>query len=245
MSNDQPESPDWHASFASTAWTLIYRVQALPASRRAEALDGLLSRYWRPIYAFYRSLGLPPHDAEDLVQSLLQRFVVQEGILRVAEERGRFRDWLVACARRHFFDWRRRNLAAKRHPAEGLISLDAAVAVDGVPLEPAVAADADRALREAWRRDLLDHAIRAVEVDCARLDRLDDWQLFLDYHLSEPSARPTWKQLAGRHRLRDWQEAVHRAEWVKRRLRRALREEIGRYVHGEAAIDEEILDLFW
>ena len=68
--------------------------------------------------------------------------------------------------------------------------------------------------------------------------------MFVAYYLSTEQNQPTWRTIAERHRLRDWKDAAHRAEWVKGRLAKAIRDEVHRYVDSEDAVDDELRDFF-
>ena len=53
--------------FPTTRWSVVLgAAHGSEAPRRA--LHELCAAYWRPLYAFLRRDGMPPEDAEDLVQ---------------------------------------------------------------------------------------------------------------------------------------------------------------------------------
>jgi len=231
---------DSHAEFASTAWTLIRRAQALSTDERRDALGVVLCRYWKPIYAFFRAKGKSTHDAEDLVQGFLESFVERHDICRVHPCDGRFRDWLVVCARNYMFDVERRRAARKRHPSGRLISLETLRGADGDPFEPAIPGDPERAFHDAWRRDILQRAIKTVGVECEQLGKQIHYRVFVDYYLGDEQPRPTWKEVAARHHLPDWKDTARKADWVRGRLAQAIRTEVAFYANSDEAVDEEI-----
>lgn len=244
MSEFPSDRPGSFRTFGSTAWTLIREAQALPASRRGELLERLLRRYWKPIYAYYRSLGKSSHEAEDLVQSFLCGFVENSQIMRVGKDSGRFRDWLKVCCRNHMVSEERRRRAKRRRPPQGLVSFEQLKAEDGEPFQPAAREDPDRAFRDAWRRDLLDRAFRTVAAECEEQDRREDFEVFLEYYANTEPRQPTWEAIAKRHALGHWRQAARKADWIKSQLARAIRAEIACYVDSEDDIDNEIRELF-
>jgi RNA polymerase sigma factor (sigma-70 family) len=244
MEEDLPSQRDSYARFPSTVWTLIREVQASPTREGRAALGRLLAQYWRPIYAYYRSRRVCCEDAEDLTQGFLESVVANKAILRVDSAAGSFRDWLAVCARNFMLDRQRRAAARKRAPSGGLLSIDRLKALYGAPFEPPKHYDPQTALRDAWRRDILDRALSTVAEECRRTQRETDYRVFADYYLHEETVQPTWSQVAHRHRLRDWREASRKADWVKGRLARAIRDEIRLYVDSEEEVDAEIQELY-
>jgi DNA-directed RNA polymerase specialized sigma24 family protein len=50
---------------------VILQAQGSDSGERHRALEQICRTYWSPIYAFARSHGLAPADAEDLTQKVL------------------------------------------------------------------------------------------------------------------------------------------------------------------------------
>lgn len=234
------EQRDSFADFSSTAWTLIRQAQALSTEERREALGLVLRRYWKPIYAFFRAKGKSTHDSEDLVQGFLESFVAGNDICQVDPCAGRFRDWLVVCARNYMLDVERRKAAQKRRPSGSLISLEALKGADGDPFELAAHDDAERAFHDAWRRDILQRAVTTVGLECEQVGRQIHYQVFVDYYLGDEQPRATWKEVAARHRLPDWKDTARKADWVRGKLAQAIRAEVAFYADSDEAVDEEI-----
>lgn len=58
-------------AFPNTRWSVILQAQGSDSGERHRALEQICRTYWSPIYAFARSHGLAPADAEDLTQKVL------------------------------------------------------------------------------------------------------------------------------------------------------------------------------
>ena len=72
------------------------------------ALEQLCLAYWYPLYAFVRSRGYSPEDAQDLTQAFFANFLETGGFASADRERGRFRSFLLG-AMKHFLanEWNR------------------------------------------------------------------------------------------------------------------------------------------
>lgn len=243
MSKDKTTPSGSRADFPLTAWSVVRQAQALPSAERLPALEVLVRRYWKPIYAYFRSQGKSPADAADLTQAFLTAVLEGNKLLQVDNQNGRFRDWLRACLRNFMRSAARKQFAQKRHPPQGVASLDALVASDGKPFEPGGTDDPEAALEDAWRRDLLDRALRKVEAIAAAKERELDYQIFLEYYCGDEQHEVTWQELAAKYRLPQWKQAARRADWVKEQLAQAIRDEVARYAASEEEIDDEIRTL--
>lgn len=89
------------------------------------ALEWLCRQYWMPVYNYIRSRGFGPEDAEDLTQSFFAQLLSLNAIGQADPERGKFRTFLLACARNFCCkDWQRRN-RLKNGGGKVNVSLDA------------------------------------------------------------------------------------------------------------------------
>ena len=101
-----------------------------------QALGRLYETYWPPVYAFVRSRGHSPSDAEDLTQAYFARFLEKGYLADFRPEVGRFRTFLRASVS-HFLanEWDRVR-ALKRGGGQVVLSLDAVTAEERLRLEP-------------------------------------------------------------------------------------------------------------
>src|SRR5262245_5059712 len=80
--------------FATTHWSVIRAAQA-DTSQAEAALEKLCRAYWKPIYVYVRRRGYNLEDAQDLTQSFFARLFAQEFLRRIAQEKGKFRSFLL------------------------------------------------------------------------------------------------------------------------------------------------------
>src|SRR5918998_6857304 len=146
---DRPahSAPPGPRHFATTRWSMVLAagggaggpttrgVSATPEAR--DALAWLCRTYWYPLYAFVRTRGHKPEEAQDLTQGFFAR-LLEKNVLGAADPgRGRFRSFLLASLK-HFLanEWDRAR-AAKRGGGERVISLNDEEAEGRYALEPA------------------------------------------------------------------------------------------------------------
>jgi RNA polymerase sigma-70 factor (ECF subfamily) len=87
-----------------------------------------------PLYAFIRRQAHDPHDAQDLTQEFFA-WLLESKHLRVADpERGKFRSFLLVRLKHFLSDERKKANAQKRGGGQPVLSLDAALAEESVPL---------------------------------------------------------------------------------------------------------------
>ncbi|MEM6797783.1 MAG: sigma factor, partial [Acidobacteriota bacterium] len=111
------ERPPRARGFATTQWSLVLAAHPAEAEQQTaarEALDTLCRAYWYPLYAFARSRGHGPEEAQDLTQAFFARLLEKESLARADPERGRFRSFLLGAMKNFMAnEWHRRR-ATKR-----------------------------------------------------------------------------------------------------------------------------------
>ena len=244
MSHDKPEPRSSFAVLPTTSWTLLQRINAAADDERQNLLSELFRQYWKPLYAYFRRKGQSASDAEDLVQGLLTRLTRKPERFPQREKTSRFRTWLLTCARNYLRSVVRHEKAKRRKPSTPIVSLGSLRETIGPAYEPAANDSPEEAFHDAWRRDLLQAALNAVAAEAEERGRSQDFQIFLDYYTNgDPVDAPTWKELADHYGLVNWRNAVHRADWAKRRLAQAIRCQVRAYVNSEDDASDELRDL--
>ncbi len=144
--------------FADTRWSLVLRAADGDDSLdRRHALEALCTTYWPPLYAWLRSGGHSPEDAEDLVQTLFVHLLTGASLARIGPERGKFRTFLLAMLKNLAVDQFRRKSAAKRGAGE-VISLDLSEAEAYLAVTDG-SLPADTAFDRNWARTLVAAAV--------------------------------------------------------------------------------------
>lgn len=121
--NSDPLEPGT-GPFPATRWSLVAAAGSGEAASR-RALERLCQDYWPPLYAFLRGRGCSPEDAQDLTQTLLAGLIEREAFEGLSAERGRFRTYLLRCAKNLLAtDWHAKT-AQKRGGGAEHLSIDA------------------------------------------------------------------------------------------------------------------------
>lgn len=145
-------------TFQTTRWSLVFRVGGGGETSRL-ALAELCQAYWSPVHGFFRRAARGAEDALDLTQGLFARLLEREDFAAASPERGRFRNWLLACARHHLEDVRAAVQAEKRGGRVSLLPIDGGLGGVGdgdEPIDPA--ATPEQVFAQRWVRALLDRA---------------------------------------------------------------------------------------
>ena len=96
MSDSIPNRPT-AARFPTTHWSRVDAASGPVASSSRTALEELCRDYWFPLYAFVRSRGRSPHDAENNVQGFLADLLSRGDLVNLDSSKGRFRSFLRAA----------------------------------------------------------------------------------------------------------------------------------------------------
>lgn len=242
--NPRP-SVDSNANFTSTNWQLFVALKDSDPERANAAIGELCRIYVPPLYAFARRKGVPPADAQDLVQGLLCRLLEREAFHSYAPAPGaRFRTWLITCLKRYELDEWRRGQSQKRGGGFDWVSLDRADD-DGHPLlEVPDEATPESAFDAAVANTLTQLAFQRLkqEYDAAGLGEIYE-------ALAPMILTPDLSAKMDRYRLLAEKVGMTVASLTKRKerlvkqFRMILRQEVRRLVEKEEEVEDELRHL--
>ena len=215
--------------FATTHWSLVVRAKSPDGQR---ALAELCRRYWAPVHAFIRGLGLTPEDAADVTQGLFESLLKRNDFATVDRTRGRFRSWLRACARNYVASWFEHHGGVTVGAKATHVSVDSCQDVLRDELTP------DRSFDRQWALTVLSCALARLR---CRYERANKVELFVHLHpglgdsaegLPDKDLAPLLGKSVGaikveRHRLR-------------RRFHECVRAEVAQTVADEGDVEEEL-----
>ena len=132
------------ASFPTTSWSRIALAVDPAAPELRDALAGLCTAYWFPVYAFIRRKGHGPEHAADLTQEFFALLLEKDAISGLDRGRGRFRSFLLAACTHFLSNTRDHDRAQKRGGGRVLIPIDSHDAESRFRLDPAHDETAER-----------------------------------------------------------------------------------------------------
>jgi len=231
--------------FLTTCWADIRDARTSNEARRREVADKLIRSYWKPVYCYLRRKGYANELAKDLTQGFFHDVVLGRSLFERADEtRGRFRALLLTALSHYVTSIHRHEVAEKRHPKDGIVSLDD---FDEVP--PAAVAKTmapDGVFTYVWASVLLQEVLAEVEQKCSKDDKTLHWQLFYT-RILEPIIAGTEPEslavLCRRLGIENPTKAANMIVTVKRRLRAAVKDRVRRYVDSDEEAEYEIREL--
>lgn len=246
MSNfDRTSIGGWQSRFQTTQWLEMRALAGLDDRQRRELLNGLISRYWKPVYCYLRRKGHDNERAKDLTQSFFHEIVMGRRLIEQADEaKGRFRTFLLTALDRYVISVHRYRTAAKRSPTQGTIPLDddveATLSVAAKSMEP------DDAFTYVWAVQLLEDTVAELRERCAHDGKDVHWQLFrarvLDPIIAGCQAVPL-SELCTQFDIATPVKAENMIVTVKRRFQTAMKDRVREYVASDEEVEQEIRDL--
>ncbi|MEO8426566.1 MAG: sigma-70 family RNA polymerase sigma factor [Verrucomicrobiota bacterium] len=209
--------------------------------RAAEALAELCSSYWYPVYAYVRRTGPDPHTAEDLTQEFFARLIKQNFVAAAAQEKGRFRSFLLIALKRFLVNEWERAQAQKRGGGRQFLSLDVNEAEERYKLEPVDELTPDRIYERRWALVVLDEVMNRLRLEQAadeKAELFDALKVFLYGDKSDVSQAEIGKRFGLSESA--MKSAVHR---LRQRYRKLLYEEVGKTVARRVDVEDELRHL--
>lgn len=201
--------------FQPTLWTTVLKAKNHDAPDRLEALNRLITKYWKPVYYFIRQKGHDVEAAKDLTQGFFATFLEKDFLKDVEPDRGRFRSFILAALSHFLSNEYDRSRAKKRGGDFNFVQAE---------LErPSAAPTPEQAFFDQWAIEVFERAMSRL-----KSERPPEDVALLSGHA--PADLPDYEKKNRLHRLR-------------LRLRQLLREEVLPSVAGESEADEELREL--
>tara|TARA_R110002096_G_scaffold78973_6_gene185610 strand:- start:1295 stop:2026 length:732 start_codon:yes stop_codon:yes gene_type:complete len=232
------------ARFAATRWSLVRRARG-DDEQGQKALSELCSMYWPPVYAFFRRDGMADADARDLTQGLFAELLERGDVAGGDPEVGRFRSYLLACARHYRSNARDRERAQKRGGDRTHVPIAVGNPEDAdslLAVEPADQSTPEQAYLRAWVRQTVELALAALASEEHAKGRSEQFDLLRDTLEGQELGR-SYAAIAAQIGSTEAaiKVAVHR---LRRRFRTALLSQLGATVDDAAEAEAELRELF-
>jgi RNA polymerase sigma-70 factor (ECF subfamily) len=239
---DDVSSSEPFGDFPTTHWSLVAAAQS-HGEQSAAAYNGLLSRYWKPVFYYVRARGRSLEIAEDLTQEFFFRFLERDWIRKVDPERGRFRAFLLTLLKHFLSDMGPNRVARQRRFEAGLVSVSTLLSDEDRCFEPPTDESAESIFLQQWASELLERVRRETRRVCEAEGRLLWYELLEAGVLADDAGTSgTQPELARRFGVtRD--QVRYGLEQGKARFERLLRSELRSEGADELEIEDEIREL--
>jgi RNA polymerase sigma-70 factor (ECF subfamily) len=184
---------------------------------------------------------VPPHDAEDLIQSFFTFLLEKEVFARADRERGRFRTFLLCSLKNFQANERARQETQKRGGGQVFVSFEELHAESRYEAEPCSDLSPERLYDQKWAANLLEQVLDSLQREYTVAGKRDVFQRL----------RPMiWGGREGKTSAMVAQElgttegavkvAVHR---LRSRFKERLREDVAQTVETPEAVEDELRHL--
>lgn len=230
----------------TTIWEDLDATQTPNPQARRDAMQRVIAKYWKPVYAYLRAGGRNHDQAADLTQGFFTDVVLERNLISKADQkRGRFRTLLLTALDNYSRDEYRRSQAKKRAPQEQLLALDENI--HDRPMSNNHQDLPDLAFTRVWVSDLLADCLETCEKACQADGMHTHWLMFYA-RVIEPIIQggqaPSYRALADQNRsVETEKQAANRVLSVRRRFAAILRHQLKNALGDEQHIDQEIADL--
>src|SRR5262245_33697105 len=216
--------------FQATLWTVVLRAK----EHSREALEELISTYWKPVYIYIRRWGYPSEEAKDLSQGFFADLLERDFLKGVSRDKGRFRTFLLTVLKRYLINESERKRAQKRGGGKPLMSLDYARAERDYTIMPTSDETPERSFNRQWALEAMARALGALSQEM----EASTFEAITPHLAGGPSYEDTAKKLGvSVVRLNN---LIHR---TRKRYRELLRTEVCGSLTDPAQADEEVRNL--
>ena len=242
MSNAPEPFPSSSAGFEPTRWSVVVAAKGEQTNLAREALEDLCGAYWPPLYGFIRRSGYSSADAQDLTQGFFERFIAKDYLSDVAQDKGRFRSFLLASLKHFLANQRDREKAEKRGGSIRIVPFEFENAESSYCIQPSHNLTPETIFEKQWATTLLSRVLNRLK---DQYQRSGKGKLFETLKASLAGSKESlpYSTLAEQLEMSEAaiKVAVHR---LRQHYRELLRDEISRTVASPAEIEAELRYLF-
>jgi RNA polymerase sigma-70 factor (ECF subfamily) len=224
--------------FVTTHWSVVLSARRKDSPQSAVALETLCRTYWYPLYAYVRRQGHSPPDAQDLTQEFFARLLEKDYLKAAAQEKGRFRTFLIVALKRFLANEWDRARAQKRGGGQVVLSLDTELAEQRYRIEPVQDSTAEKVFERRWALTLLDRTMARLRQEFGGAGKSEEFDR-LKACLTADRGEICYMEIATALGMSEGtaRVALHR---LRKRFREIFREEIAHTVSGPEEIEEEV-----
>jgi len=230
--------------FPSTMWTQVHQAGAPggDAVLRRGALNGLIERYWKPVYWYLRlSQNRDDAAARDLAQAFFLHLLETDVVAKADPDRGRFRNFLKTSLKNYVVDAGRIENALRRGGDTLKIPLED-VDAGGGSLAAGRELGPEQMFEREWRAALVHNAIEAVRRRFIGTDREIYFEVFRAFNV-EGAEQISYTGLAERFHISE-DDVRNYLRVARREFKDAVVAEIRETVGSGEELESELNELF-
>jgi RNA polymerase sigma-70 factor (ECF subfamily) len=224
--------------FVTTHWSVVWNARQKDSPDSAAARERLCRSYWSPLYHYIRRAGYSPHDAQDLTQEFLSRFLHREWLEHLKDQRGKFRNFLLTFLKNFLRDEHDRARAQKRGGGKQLIPVDAYEAEERGFIGPVDGLTAEQIYERRWAESVLKVAKEQLEAEYAANGKAALFEQLKDLQPGEHGEK-SYADIAASLGVTE-QAVKNAAHRFRRRYAQLLRDEVGQTLLEPNEINAEL-----
>jgi RNA polymerase sigma-70 factor (ECF subfamily) len=206
-----------YQGFPETRVSLIDAAALGGAGLSRDALDAVITAYWKPAYKHIRSKWRRSNEeAKDLTQGFFAALSGRDTLASFDPARGSFRNYLRSCLDRYVLQQHEFENRQKRGGAAETLDFDEAER----ELAASPEASPEQVFFREWRRQMFALALDDLRRHALGSGRELQFRIFEQYDLADGD-RPRYADLARQHGVAETTVVNHLA-WARRELRRLL-----------------------
>ena len=224
----------------TTRWSLV-QAAGSDATQRRDALEHFAQGYWPAVYAFIRSRGYSPPEAEDLTQDFLVSLIERDSLATVTKGEVRFRSWLLGALKNFLkAEWRDKN-RLKRGGGAVHLSIDRDLGEAWLESSAVDQDSPDAVFERRWAWGILERALGQLTTAYERDGRGEIVRVLAPLMMG--AVQKTYAEAAGELGISHSNARVL-AFRLRKHLRTLVREEVAQTVGSAEEIKDELAHFF-
>ena len=217
--------------FPSTQLSLL---EATASSLSSEALDRVITIYWKPVYRFIRlKFHKNNEDAKDLTQGFFATALERDFFARFDPEKASFRAYLRMAVER---------FAANQHAAAHRQKRGGDIEFEDIGEQAVSSESPEQVFEREWQRQLFCLAVDDLRAHSDACGKQLEFQIFQAYDLAE-GERPSYAELASQYGLPETSVTNYLA-WARRMMRSFVMERLRGTTAGWRELRDEMRRLW-
>jgi len=213
--------------FPSTRLSLI---EATASGLSSEALDRVITIYWKPVYRFIRlKFHKNNEDAKDLTQGFFASALERDFFTRFDPEKASFRTYLRMAVER---------FAANQHAAANRQKRGGDTEFETLEEQAAATESPEQVFEREWQRQLFSLALDSLRAHSEGCGKQLQFQIFQAYDLAE-GERPSYAELASQYGVPETSVTNYLA-WARRTMRGFAMEQLRGTTAGWRELRDEM-----